>query len=216
MELLFKIIVFLVYFIHGIQSLHHNKMGSSLTTSEIITKLNLQPNSEGGFFVETFRDASINLSTSQLPPRFKVGRPISTAIYYFLPSGNVSNLHRIPSAETWHFYLGEPITILEIDDKNGSVKFTCMGHDIGENQQLQYTVPPDVWFGAFPTRDYDILADNRVVKNALRDTQKHFSLVGTTVAPAFEPNDFVLAKRSQLISRFPALESLISIITPSE
>ncbi|KAL8208466.1 hypothetical protein R6Q57_007878 [Mikania cordata] len=73
-----------------------------------------------------------------------------------------------------------------------------MGQDIKENQLLQYTVPPDVWFGAFPTRDYDILADNRVAKNAPRDAEKHFSLVGTTVVPAFEPDDFVLAKRSHL------------------
>lgn len=106
--------------------------------------------------------------------------------------------------------------ILEINDKDGSVKFTCMGQDIGASQQLQYTVPPDVWFGAFPTRDYDILGDNRVVKRATRDAEKHYSLVGTTVAPAFEPDDFVLATRSQLVSRFPALESLISIITPSD
>ncbi|XP_076927371.1 uncharacterized protein LOC143590907 [Bidens hawaiensis] len=221
MEVAFKICVFLVvYFINGIQSNdHHNK----LTTSEIIAKLSLAPNPEGGFFTETFRDTSINLSTSQLPSRFKVDRPISTAIYFFLPSGNVSNLHRIPSAETWHFYLGEPITLyyllqhmLEINDKDGSVKFTYMGQDILEGQRVQYTVPPDVWFGAFPTRDYDILADNRVVKKAPRDAEKHFSLVGTAVAPAFESDDFVLANRSQLISRFPALESLIKIITPSD
>ncbi|PWA87644.1 rmlC-like jelly roll fold protein [Artemisia annua] len=56
----------------------------------------------------------------------KVDRPISTAVYFFLPTGNVSNLHRIPSAETWHFYLGEPITIMEIDDKNRSVAFLIM------------------------------------------------------------------------------------------
>ncbi|PWA75445.1 rmlC-like jelly roll fold protein [Artemisia annua] len=188
----------------------------SLTTSEIIAKLNLIPNSEGGFFVETFRDTSINLTTSQLPSRFKVDRPISTAIYFFLPTGNVSNLHRIPSAETWHFYLGEPITILEIDDKNGSVKFTNMGQDIVSNQVLQYTVRPDVWFGAFPSRDFDIVMDNKLVRKAPRNAEKHFSLVGTTVAPAFEVQDFVLAKRSELISRFPALKSLISALTPSD
>nr|XP_043622324.1 uncharacterized protein LOC122593927 [Erigeron canadensis] len=210
--------LFLVHFISGIQSVHNNNNKMGLTTSDIIAKLNLTPNPEGGFFIETFRDTSINLSTSQLPPPFKVDRPISTAIYFFLPTGTVSNLHRIPSAETWHFYLGEPITIVEIDDKNGSVKFTYMGHDIiGENQKVQYTVPPDVWFGAFPSRDYDIsIMEYRVVKKAPRNGEKHFSLVGTTVAPAFEAADFVLAKRSEVVSRFPALESLISLLTPSD
>ncbi|KAI3772760.1 hypothetical protein L6452_03953 [Arctium lappa] len=190
--------------------------GFRLTSSEIMAKLNLKPNPEGGFYAETFRDTSISLSTSQLPPRYKVDRPISTAIYFFLPSGSVSLLHRIPSAETWHFYLGEPLTILELNDEDGSVKLTCVGQDIRENEQVQYTVPPDVWFGAFPTRDYDISKDNVVVKNAARDAEKHFSLVGTTVAPAFEFEDFVLANRSELVSRFPAHKSLISMITPSD
>ncbi|XP_024965450.1 uncharacterized protein LOC112505735 [Cynara cardunculus var. scolymus] len=183
------------------------------TASAVAAKLNLKPHPEGGFFSETFRDTSITLSTSQLPPEYKVDRAISTAIYFLLPSGSVSRLHRIPSAETWHFYLGEPLTVLEIDEKDGSAKLTCIGQDIGENQQLQYTVPPNVWFGAFPTKDYTISKENGVVKNAARDGEEHFSLVGCTVAPAFQFEDFVLAKRSELVARFPAHESLISIIT---
>lgn len=41
----------------------------------------------------------------------KVGRAVSTAIYFLLPAGSVSRLHRIPCAETWHFYKGEPLTV---------------------------------------------------------------------------------------------------------
>ncbi len=41
----------------------------------------------------------------------KVERAVSSCIYYLLSSGNVSRLHRIPCAETWHFYVGEPITV---------------------------------------------------------------------------------------------------------
>ena len=44
-------------------------------------------------------------------PADKVDRPVSTAIYFLLPSGSVSHLHRIPCAEVWHFYLGEPLTV---------------------------------------------------------------------------------------------------------
>jgi len=40
-----------------------------------------------------------------------VDRAVSTSIYFLLPSGSVSRLHRIPMAETWHFYLGEPLTV---------------------------------------------------------------------------------------------------------
>jgi len=41
----------------------------------------------------------------------KVERPVSSCIYFLLPSGSVSRLHRIPCAETLHFYVGEPITV---------------------------------------------------------------------------------------------------------
>jgi predicted cupin superfamily sugar epimerase len=72
--------------------------------------LNLQPHPEGGFYAETFRDDSVKLLTSSLPPHFKVGRPVSTAIYFLLPTGSKSRMHLIPSAEVWHFYSGEPLT----------------------------------------------------------------------------------------------------------
>ena len=44
-------------------------------------------------------------------PADKVERPVSTSIFFLLPSGNVSCLHRIPCAETWPFYMGEPLTV---------------------------------------------------------------------------------------------------------
>ncbi|KAK9274650.1 hypothetical protein L1049_021901 [Liquidambar formosana] len=72
---------------------------TSASTSEIVAKLNLNPHPEGGFFSETFRDTSVILSKSQLQPRYKVDRPVSTSIYFLLPSGSVSHLHRIPCAE---------------------------------------------------------------------------------------------------------------------
>lgn len=184
------------------------------SSSEIVKKLNLQPHPEGGFYWETFRDASVTLSTSQLPSGYKVDRPVSTAIYFLLPSGCVSHLHRIPCAETWHFYLGEPITVLELNEIDGQIKLTCLGSDLmGDNQKPQYTVPPNVWFGAFPTKDYIISPDGAVANTAPRDPETHFSFVGCTCAPAFQFEDFELAKRSELISRFPNHKHLISLLT---
>ncbi|KAJ6699025.1 hypothetical protein OIU79_012322 [Salix purpurea] len=187
------------------------------TTSEIVKKLNLLPHEEGGFYSETFRDTSVVLSSSQLPSEYKVDRAVSTSIYFLLPAGNVSLLHRIPCAETWHFYLGEPLTVLELNEENGQVKLTSIGPDLlGDNQQPQYTVPRNVWFGAFPTKDYIISPDGMVAKAAPRDAESHYSLVGCTCAPAFQFEDFELAKRSYLISRFPNHEPLISLLTHPE
>ncbi|KAM4087607.1 hypothetical protein ACB094_07G007700 [Castanea mollissima] len=107
-------------------------MGSA---SEIVAKLNLAAHPEGGFYSETFRDNSIVLSKSQLSPQYKVERAVSSCIYFLLPSGNVSRLHRLPCAETWHFYMGEPITVVELNDKDGQVKLTCLGPNLLDNQQ---------------------------------------------------------------------------------
>lgn len=41
------------------------------TASEIVAKLNLKPHPEGGFYSETFRDHSVHLSKSHLPPECK-------------------------------------------------------------------------------------------------------------------------------------------------
>uniref|UniRef100_A0A803RBV3 DUF985 domain-containing protein n=1 Tax=Cannabis sativa TaxID=3483 RepID=A0A803RBV3_CANSA len=185
------------------------------TASQIMAKLNLAPHpEEGGFYFETFRDNSVMLSKSQLPPQYKVERAVNSCIYFLLPSGNVSKLHRIPCAETWHFYLGEPITIVEMNEEDGEVKLTCLGPDlIGDNQQPQYTVPPNVWFGAFPTKDFSIGTDGTLLKAATRDGESHYSLVGCTCAPAFQFDDFELAKRSELVARFPKSEPLISLLT---
>ncbi|KAK3034514.1 hypothetical protein RJ639_032503 [Escallonia herrerae] len=181
--------------------------------SEVVSKLNLNPHPEGGFYSETARDSSIILTKSLLPPEYKVDRPISTCIYFLLSSGSVSHLHRIPCSETWHFYIGEPLTVLELNDKDGSVKLTCLGSNImGGSELLQHTVPPYVWFGAYPTKDITING-TAAVNNSPRDAENHYSLVGCTCAPAFQYEDFELANRSELISRFPGHESLITLLT---
>ncbi|CAN1136177.1 hypothetical protein LINPERPRIM_LOCUS20941 [Linum perenne] len=184
-----------------------------VSSSEIVKRLNLQPHPEGGFFCETYRDTSVTLSTSHLPSTYKVDRAVSTCIYFMLPTGSVSALHRIPCAETWHFYFGEPLTVLELSD-DGNIKLTCLGPDLlHENQQPQYTVPPNVWFGSFPTKDYTISSDGSVVKNEQRDRESHYSLVGCTCAPAFQFQDFEMGKRSDLVSQFPQHQSLITLLT---
>lgn len=183
---------------------------------KLIEALNLQPHPEGGFFAETFRDDSVQLSTSSLPSHFKVGRSVSTAIYFLLPTGSKSRMHIIPSAEVWHFYSGDPLTVLEVD-QNGNVKHTILGHDIEAGQVPQYVVPPRVWFGAYPTNDYKVDAKSGTIETLpVKDAQQNYSLVGCTVAPGFQFEDFEMAKRSDLISLYPGAKSAIELLTDPE
>lgn len=103
---------------------------------------------------------------------------------------------------------------MELNEVDGIVKLTNLGPNfIGEDQQPQYTVPPNVWFGAFPTKDFSVSPDGALIKAAPRDSETHYSLVGCTCAPAFQFQDFELAKRSELIKHCPNIEPLITLLT---
>lgn len=102
---------------------------------------------------------------------------------------------------------------MELDEKDGSVKFTCLGSDLSENEVPQYTVPPNVWFGSFPTKDFSYSANGAFQRGEARDSERYYSLVGCTCAPAFQYQDFELAKPSYLIARFPQFEPLVTSLT---
>lgn len=114
-----------------------------------------------------------------------------------------------------HFYKTRVcFQVVELNDEDGQAKLTCLGPDlVGSSQQLQYTVAPNVWFGAIPTKDFTVNPDGTVTKAPPRDAESHYSLVGCTCAPAFQYQDFELAKRSELVSRFPNSEPFISLLT---
>lgn len=183
----------------------------ALSASAVVKAYGLQPHPEGGFYAETFRDTSFMLGRESLPDTYKVGRmSISTAIYFLVPAGNVSKLHRFPSAEIWHFYYGEPLTVLEIDD-SGNMKKTVLGNDILAGQKLQHVVPGGVWFGSFPTLDIEDETSEKIIRNS-RDPEKSFSLVGCTVAPGFEFKDLEMASFSTLSEKFPQHKAYIELM----
>lgn len=106
--------------------------------------------------------------------------------------------------------------VLEVDLK-GNVKHTVLGHDIEAGQVPQYVVPPQVWFGAYPTKDYKVDAETGAVeKLPARDPETSYSLVGCTVAPGFQFEDFEMAKRSALLSQYPEAKSAIELLTDPE
>ena len=93
--------------------------------SDFVTKLDMQPHPEGGFYKETYRS------------------DFSTGIYYLLEKGQKSKLHRIKSDEMWHFYAGDSLVVVELTDSG--VKETLLS----AGTTFQYTVTAGVWFGAY-------------------------------------------------------------------
>lgn len=166
------------------------------TAEEIIKKLGLEPHpSEGGFFREVYRsDESIMMDC--LPNRYKSDRNISTSIYYMLTPDSFSSMHKLKSDEIYHFYLGDPVTILLLFP-DGASKIITLGADIMSGQELQVVVPRDTWQGSFLNEDGE------------------FALMGTTVAPGFDYDDFEAGDRDELIKQYPQQEELIRKLTRS-
>jgi hypothetical protein len=127
-----------------------------LTADQIITLLNLKPHpEEGGYFVETYRSTE-TLSRELLPNRYKGDRSFSTAIYYLLTPGTFSTIHQLRSDEVFHFYLGNPVEMIQLWP-DGSGRILILGFDILNGMEPQVIVPRGVWQGARLLKMEDLL-----------------------------------------------------------
>ncbi len=166
-----------------------------ISADEIIKKFNLKPlPEEGGFYTETYRSPE-RISKTVLPTRYNSDKSFGTAIYYLLTPDTCSALHRLPTDEIFHFYLGDPVIMLQLLP-DGSSKKVTMGHDVEAGQQLQVIVPRGVWQGSF-----------------LKEGG-NFALLGTTMAPGFDFSDYETGDRKDLIERYSEHKELIVKLTP--
>jgi len=152
----------------------------NITARDLIRIYGLKPHPEGGFFRESYRSAG----------KTGGGRSFSTAIYFLLPAGHRSRLHRIQADELWHFYLGGPLTVAAISP-DGRVERALLGADAAAGELVQHVVPAGRWFGAYP------------------EAGTEFSFVGCTVAPGFEFSELELGDRAALLEQFPRARELI-------
>lgn len=164
-----------------------------MTVAEIAKAYGLQPHPEGGYFKESYRSPG-HIPASALPKGFAGERSYSTAIYFLLPRGARSRLHRIKSDEVWHFYLGGPLTLVQLFP-SGRVETVVMGHDVAAGQRVQHVVPAGCWFGARP------------------EDGSAYSFVGCTVSPGFDFADFEMGSREELLAQFPAAREAIELLT---
>lgn len=100
------------------------------------------------------------------------GRGHSTAIYFLLRAGDVSVWHRVDAAEVWHHYAGAPLA-LTISHDGRTEEAHRLGHDVLDGERPQIAVPSGVWQTARSLGEW--------------------TLVGCTVAPAFEFAGFEMA-----------------------
>jgi predicted cupin superfamily sugar epimerase len=161
-----------------------------LTADDVVRLLDLKPHPiEGGFFRETYRSAAVM-------PAYGSSRSVGTAIYYLLTPRTVSELHRLPGDEVFHFYLGDPVRQLQLFP-DGSAKEFTLGPDLAAGQVPQLVVPAGVWQGSHTLPG-----------------PHGFALLGATMAPGFDYTDYVTGKRGELTATWPAAAALIEKLTP--
>jgi uncharacterized protein len=164
-----------------------------VTAEQIRELLQMRPHPiEGGYFAETYRGAPV--VPQSLLPGYPGDRAISTAIYYLLTPDTFSAMHRVRGDEMFHFYLGDPVEMLQLK-ADGSGDAILLGQDIAAGMRLQHTVLGGVWQGS-----------------RVRAGGK-YALLGTTMAPGFEYEDYETGQRQDLIARYPDFSHRITVLT---
>lgn len=99
------------------------------------------------------------------------GRGASTAIYFLLAAGERSHWHRVDAVEVWHWYAGAPLTLSVAQGAARSE--LVLGPGLHRGERPQGVVPAFAWQAA--------------------ESRGAWTLVGCTVAPAFDFAGFELA-----------------------
>jgi predicted cupin superfamily sugar epimerase len=169
-----------------------------LNAETIIRLLDLRPlPQEGGYYSETHR-ASRLTPESALGSEYIGDRNASTAIYFLITPQEYSALHILPSDEVFHFYLGDPVEMLQLHP-DGSANVHTLGTDLLADMRPQVVVPGHTWQGC------------RLKAGG------QFALLGCTVTPGFDFRDFHVATSAeveQLAARFATHAAIIRELAP--
>ncbi len=159
-----------------------------MTAAEIKALLKLEPHPvEGGSFRRTYTSrVKINLERRT--------RAASTAIYYLLEAGTFSEMHVLESDEIFHYYLGDPVEMLQLFP-DGRSQVTILGHDLAGDQCVQHLVPAGTWQGS------RLIGDGKV------------ALIGCTVVPGFDYADYNHSTFEELSLRWPQHLELLRKLT---
>ena len=96
-------------------------------------------------------------------------------IYYLLKKDEKSHWHRLKNNEILHFYNGDPLKLL-ISKDGKNIEEIILNNKINNDQIFHYIVKAGTWFSM--------------------GSQGEYSLIGCTVTPSFDYNDFELAPKN--------------------
>lgn len=169
-----------------------------MTAEEVKRTLGLAPHPrEGGWFVRTYEAEEWVAAESFADARYAAARRTGTAIYYLLEPGTFSEMHRLKTDEVFHFYAGDAVEQVQLFEGGSGVRLV-IGNDLAAGERPQVVVPRGVWQGA------------RLVAGGA------WALLGCTVSPGFEFEDYESGRAKPLVMGWPAWEREIRELTRAE
>jgi uncharacterized protein len=166
-----------------------------MTAEDVKKILGLQPHPrEGGWYVRTYEAAEKLGAEAFADTRYGEARRTGTAIYYLLEPDTFSEMHRLKSDEVFHFYAGEAVEMLQLTGEGKGAR-VVIGNDLLLGQRPQVVVERGVWQGS------------RLVEGG------GWALLGCTVSPGFEFEDYEAGVREQLCDAWPEFAAEIRALT---
>jgi|SRR5581483_610988 hypothetical protein len=168
-----------------------------MTPEFLIQHFRLEPLTiEGGLFHLHYRSAE-QIRADALPPRYTHAKVLGNAIVYLHTPQTCSVMHRLNTDEIYHFYGGDPVTLLLLfPDGHFETRVLGQRYDVGH--EPFFVVPREVWQGSF------------------LNAGGEWALLGCTLAPAYDDDDFELGVRELLCAQYPDAAKLIRRLTPDD
>jgi hypothetical protein len=166
-----------------------------MTADEVKRLLGLRPHPvEGGWYMRTYEATETVAPSEFADGRYPGPRRTGTAIYYLLEPETFSEMHRLKSDEVFHFYAGDPVEMLQLFE-GGTGKRVVIGNDLASGARPQVVVERGVWQGA------------RLVSGG------DWALLGCSVSPGFEFEDYDEGVRAELTAGWPKWSEMIRGLT---
>jgi len=131
-----------------------------VTADDIITKLDLAPHPEGGYYRQTWVAQN-------------AGRPTGTCIYFLLKAGQSSHWHKVDATEIWLYHVGAPLILSRAATEAGLATDRLLTPDLSQGAP-QLIVPEHHWQAARTTGAYTLVSCT---------VSPGFSFDGFTLAP---------------------------------
>jgi predicted cupin superfamily sugar epimerase len=166
-----------------------------MTAEDVKKLLGLQAHPvEGGWYVRTYEAAEHIAAAGFSDRRYEAARRTGTAIYYLLEPDTFSEMHRLKSDEIFHFYMGDAVEMLHLLP-DGSGRTMVLGTDLVMGERPQIVVERGVWQGS-----------------RLKDGGS-WALMGCSVSPGFEFEDYEEGSRAELSAEWPEFAEHIARLT---